>query len=139
MQQKSDAAAAVNVLYSPWSFLGKRNATAELPTSRQWFVTVSCKKFALDKSYNVLVYLGEPPANSADWLTASNLAAVMPVFVPPKMPGVAPPRLSDLTTNNEFVLDAALDKAGVTERDAAVLEPYLNKKLTYRVLQVGKL
>ena len=56
-QQKTDAAAAVNVLYSSFSFRSKRNNTDVAPR-RQWFATVSCKKFALESSYTVILFIG---------------------------------------------------------------------------------
>lgn len=135
-QQKTDAAAIVNVLYGPpTSFRSKRN-NADVAPRRQWFATVSCKKFALDTTFTILLFLDEPPADTKDWYTASNLAGMMPVFVPPQVPGTKRPSPSELRTNSEYLLDNALDAAGMHDRSAEVLEPYLHEKLTWRVLKV---
>ena len=135
VQQRSDAAAAANVLYGPFSFSMKRDNT-DLTPRQQWFATVSCKKFALDSSYSIILFLGSPPADIKDWYTASNLVAVMPVFVPPQVPGTRRPTPNELTTNSEYLLDDALDKAGMYDRSAEILEPYLHEKLTWRILKV---
>lgn len=127
----------MNVLYSNNNFsLRKRNNTDVAPR-RQWFATVSCKKFALDSSYAIVLFLGEPPADPKAWYTAPNVAAVMPIFVPPLVPGTKRPAPAELTTNSEYLLDDALDKAGVYDRSPEVLEPYLHEKLTWRVLKVS--
>lgn len=136
-QQKSDAAAAMNVLYGNNNFSFRKRNNTDVAPRRQWFATVTCKKFALDSSYAIVLFLDEPPADPKAWYTAPNVAAVMPVFVPPLVPGTKRPAPAGLTTNSEYLLDDALDKAGVYDRSPEVLEPYLHEKLTWRVLKVS--
>jgi len=136
-QQTEDAKAVANVLYSSFSFT-KRDAVKPLAL-RQWFVSVSVNKFALDASFTVKVFLGVPPADTSMWPTAPNLVGTLPVFVPRLILGTARLKPSGLTANGEFLLDSALDKAGVVDRGATAIEEYLHANLTWQVQQVWPL
>ena len=134
-QLRNDVWGAVNARYGPSTFFTKRdgNDTAPAPY-RSWKATVSVRNSVSPENFAVILFLGEPPANSDDWLTADNLVAMLPVLMPKTRPGAA--RMSG-TTNNEFTLDEALDKAGIIDRSAEVVEPYLAENLTWRIREVS--
>lgn len=136
-QQTADAKAVVNVLYSPFSFT--KRGTVKPLALRQGFISVSVNKFALDTSFTVTIFIGAPPADPSMWPTAPNLVGTLPVFVPRIIVGTARLKPSGLTTNGEFLLDGALEKAGVVDRGATAVEEYLHANLTWQVQQVWPL
>ncbi|PPQ93585.1 hypothetical protein CVT25_005465 [Psilocybe cyanescens] len=108
-----------------------------LPTQNQplweWSARVRFNKHELGSSFTVCLFLGEPPKNPEEWLTASNFAGAHHAFVAGG--GYGRRRGPGGDTGEGFVnLNSAIVRLSkLNTLDPEAIEPYLKSELQWRV------
>ncbi|KAG8900652.1 hypothetical protein FRB99_005831 [Tulasnella sp. 403] len=106
----------------------------------EWVVRIHAKKHELGGSYAVLVFLGQPPEDPAEWRSSGNYVGAMHAFV-----NSVPEECENCRRNGDAVvegfvtLNEALSKhAHLSSFDVDVVEPYLKKELHWRVQRADR-
>ncbi|EIN06741.1 Di-copper centre-containing protein [Punctularia strigosozonata HHB-11173 SS5] len=133
-----DLASQAPVAASPVSFLSlmpPAQAGAQAPAAApthfvEWYVRIRSKRFEIGKSYTILIFLGEPPENPAQWRTSPNLAGIHAEFVnshPQGCPNCNDQR--DMITEGFVSITESLKHRGFEERPEAEIDAYLKENL----------
>jgi hypothetical protein len=107
--------------------------------TKTWQVFLRVNAFALQGTWGIYVFLGEPPASSTEWLLSPNNVGIKTVLT---RSARNCSNCRDQQANNQLVtgsviLDSALvaREFRLTNKDAIV--EYLKKTLTWRVVKVS--
>ncbi|KAJ8463611.1 hypothetical protein ONZ45_g17515 [Pleurotus djamor] len=108
---------------------------------QEWTVKIACNQYECDQSFFVLLFLGNPPENSEEWLSASNLIASQGFFVnsTPEQCENCKKHQEEGDLVEEFVhLSELLLERNATEGtlDEAKVVPYLKDGLHHRILKI---
>jgi Tyosinase C-terminal domain len=117
-------------MYNPSSANPRRDVSRDAAV-REWFVEVAVEKFALDKSFLVEAFLGDPQTDPTTWRTSSNFISLVVVFRPS---GKVP--TEEIMTYGEIPLKKALEGAGLANASPATVAAYLTEKLQWRIQKV---
>lgn len=111
---------------------------APADTSRiVWFVRIRVKKFQLNKTFKILVFLGPVPDDPTKWISSPNLVGSHSVFV-----NSAPKSCANCTDNlnviNEGFIDlnAALKQRGYENKSDAEIEGFIRDQIHWRIRKV---
>ncbi len=112
-------------------------------TYREWVANVHVEKQALDSSFFVHIFLGEPSACSRGWPYAPNLVGTMSVFASPgggAMGGMRHQQQGGRRlTSGTVPLTAALVSKVAAGRlaglETGAVQPFLERELRFRVLR----
>ena len=153
-QLTKDVKAKIRSLYDPNGALGRRRRNTEpsqLPDGetppldvaqviqngvyRQWQINIRANKFELDSSYTIYTFFGEPCADSRNWATSENFAGSFPVLRTQGNPSGAPMTVYGVLPITRKLIDV-IDTDKTHNLLPQTVEPYLQKKLTWRVATV---
>ncbi|PHH63361.1 hypothetical protein CDD81_6058 [Ophiocordyceps australis] len=98
----------------------------------EWIANVQVKSGALDGSYGVHLFVGEPPVDTADWLKASNLAGSVAIFSMKHMEGSSSKISGAVPLTRALMKLAAAE--GLGDLSPATVTPFLRGSLQVRVL-----
>jgi hypothetical protein len=82
-QRQKEVQDRVRALYGPSTRVMKpgQSAGAERSSHKtEWIVRARFGHFSLSQSFDVLLFLGNPPDDASDWYSASNLAGTISIF-----------------------------------------------------------
>jgi tyrosinase len=107
------------------------------PRLLEWFVRVRSKKYALGASYSVLLFLGPPPEDQAEWRGSPNFVGLHFYFVNSSQERCANcASQGDLIDEGFVTITHALEIRGYESRSEAEIEQYLKANLEWRVQKV---
>ena len=103
-----------------------------------WTARIEFKKYELNDSFAVLLFLGEVPTDPHDWLVSPNYVGSHYAFVNTSASQCANcVSQADLVVEGFVHLNEAIIKhAGFSSLDASVVEPYLKQNLHWKVFKV---
>lgn len=154
-QNALDVKAAIRKLYDPQDLLSRRRSakfrrssncttdkTPPLDPSKviidgrykQWTLNIEVNKFALDQSFIVFVFMGEPSSDMSEWAFDANLVASMPVMRPSG-------NLSDLTIYATIPLTRAMldavDNGQLQNLEVEGSIPHLQDNLHWHIVSAN--
>jgi tyrosinase len=129
-QLASNVTAQINALYNPSGTKSRRGVSLDTST-QEWFVNIAVDKCALDKSFTVNIFLGNPPADPVAWKTAPNFVSLIVVFRP-----IGNACVENMKTYGEIPLKKALENAGLANASPATVADLLTKDLHWRIQEV---
>ncbi|PSK46330.1 Tyrosinase [Elsinoe australis] len=102
-----------------------------------YITNIASQKFQMNGSYAVYVFLGEPPANPAEWSTSDKLVGTHGIFSNmPDKNSVGMSQMDVLVTGTIPLTSTLLNKCKtgeVKDLDPSNVEPYLQQNLNWRV------
>ena len=103
-----------------------------------WTARIQFKKYELDDSFAVLLFLGEVPNDPHDWLVSPNYVGSHYAFVNTSASQCANcVSQADVVVEGFVHLNQAIVKhSGFNSLDASIVEPYLKKNLHWKVFKV---
>lgn len=104
----------------------------------EWSARIHAKKFELNGSYSVLIFIGSVPDDPQQWRTAPSYVGAHHVFANSQVEDCANCRENRDESVEGFVElnDAIAAKSGLHSFDLSVVEPYLKNQLHWRVQKV---
>ncbi|KAI0032575.1 photo-regulated tyrosinase [Vararia minispora EC-137] len=107
-----------------------------------WAVRIHVKKYALGGSFSVLIFLGTVPSNPREWRKSPSFVGAHHVFVNSSASQCANCREQEAAgmVSEGFVhLDTAIARLSrLGSFDPPVVEPYLKRELSWRVIRANK-
>lgn len=105
-----------------------------------WTVRVRVKKYELDQSFSVMVFLGEVPQNPADWFSSPSYVGDHSVFVNAALDKCENCRVQQavgiVTEGFIHLTKSIVAHSGLSSLDETAVVPYLEKNLHWRVRKV---
>jgi len=117
-QLANNVSTQVNNLYSGGGSSTRRRRNPSWKRNSpitEWFAGTAVDRFALGRSFNIFVFLGCPPNNTAAYATANNLAGLSAIFAPIREPNSMPLSLN----YDEVPLQRSLDALDIAPNDTA--------------------
>lgn len=103
-----------------------------------WSAQIDVQHDELGSSFSIPIFLGEVPEDPSEWLTCPSFVGAHFEFVNPSAEECANCRAqSGIVTHGVVYLnDAIAERSGLGSFDPSVVEPYLKRELSWRVLKV---
>lgn len=109
-----------------------RTSNIERADIVDWFVRIHSGRFALGGSYNVLLFLGEPPASEAEWLKSSALLGIHTVFTSSRASMCANCHSQINNVDEGFVhITERLESLGLLKKPEGEIEKYIRDNLHF--------
>jgi tyrosinase len=134
-QLSATVTAKVNALHNPSGAYSRRKRhprDMSTTTKHEWFVNIQVAKSELGSSSVVFIFVGAPPADTATWKGANNLAGSLFVSEPPNYSMGDNKRY----THGEVPLKEALAKVKLPDYSEATVARFLKENLEWRIQKV---
>lgn len=109
-----------------------------LATERcDWFVRIRVKKFQLQQSFTVLIFLGSAPNEVSEWRSSPNLVGSYGEFVNSNADNcVNCGNTADIITEGFIQLDDAFDRLGYGQKSEDEIEKFVRAEINWRIQKV---
>jgi len=141
-QVKDAAQKSVNVLLqqTPESIFNVNSDNDDVDQWYNWTARIRVKKFELGRSFSVLIFLGEVPKESKDWLGSNNLVGIHHVFA-----NSASGECENCSSNINLIHEGFIHlnrhilrvKPNQTAFDPETIKPYLKDNLHWRTIDTN--
>lgn len=115
-------------------------STPALNSFYDWTARIRVKKYALQGSFSVLIFLGEVPENPRSWRSSPSFVGAHHAFVNSAAEQCENCRnQADLVIEGFVHLNTAIaQRSGLGSFEPAVVEPYLKRELSWRIQKVNR-
>jgi tyrosinase len=134
----NDTEPGVSPLTQPLTATGATPATEAPKSIYNWGALVHTKRFELDHSYTVSIFLGDVPEDPEDWLTSPSFVGFHAAFANHQIDLCA-----NCSKQRENVISSLVclnkkivERSGLSSFEPCVIAPYLKNNLHWRVQMV---